>query len=442
MSIQLHNTLTRQKEIFTPIDPQNIRMYVCGVTPYDYAHLGNAVPVVFFDVLFRLLRHTYGDDHVTYARNYTDVDDKIMQRAAERGEPIAALTQRFEAAYEQDMITALGTLAPTHAPRATAYMTQMIAMIERLIAQGHAYEARGEVLFHVPSMPNYGRLSRHSRDDLIAGARVDVSDKKRDPADFTLWKPSNDEQPGWESPWGRGRPGWHIECSAMTEQLLGDTFDIHGGGGDLLFPHHENEIAQSECAHSGQVMANVWMHNGMLNVEGRRMGKSEGNFITVSELLAEAPGEALRFALLKSHYRSPINFSRASFRAAKQELDKLYRRIDKVQGEGQIDPRIVEALENDLNTSLALSLLHDVKDEDLKVTAGLLGFLQQNPSDWFKWQPDGAALSAGEIEAQIAARNQARLAKNFSESDRIRDALLEQGIVLEDKAGETVWRRQ
>ena len=440
MPIQLHNTLTREKQVFTPIDPNNVRMYVCGPTVYDYAHLGNGVPVIFFDVLFRLLRHTYGVDHVTYARNFTDVDDKIMARALETGEPISAITQKFETIYLEDM-AALNTLPPTLMPRATEHMAQMIIMIDKLVASGHAYVNGGEVLFSVPSMPNYGRLSRNSRDDLIAGARVDVAAYKRDPADFTLWKPSTDEQPGWDSPWGRGRPGWHIECSAMSEAHLGETFDIHAGGGDLIFPHHENEIAQSECAHGGHVMANVWLHNGMLMVDGQKMSKSLGNFFTVHELLDEAPGEALRFAIMRGHYRSPIDFSRAALKQAKDDLDRLYRRIQNAPAGGKLDPRVVEALESDLNTPLAISVLHQLDDANLKASAELLGILQQEPEAWFKWQPKGATLSADEIEAQIEARKQARAAKNFAESDRIRDALLAQGIVLEDGAGGTTWRR-
>lgn len=440
MPIQLHNTLTRQKEIFKPIDPQNVRMYVCGPTVYDYAHLGNSVPVIFFDVLYRLLRHTYGEAHVTYARNFTDVDDKIMNRAKETGESISDITRRYEMIFLEDM-AALNTLLPTVMPRATEHMAEMIAMIEKLIASNHAYAVDGEVLFSVPSMPNYGRLSRHSRDDLIAGARVDVASYKRDPADFTLWKPSTDDQPGWDSPWGRGRPGWHIECSAMTEKHLGETFDIHAGGNDLIFPHHENEIAQSECAHGGHAMANVWLHNGMLMIEGQKMSKSEGNYFTAHELMETTAGEALRYFVLKSHYRSPLDFVRDGLKQAKEELDRFYRRIQSAPSGGMADPRIVEALESDLNTPLAISILHQLDDSNLKASAEILGILQQKPDDWFKWQPKNSAVSEAEIEAQITARLQARKDKNFAESDRIRDALAAQGIVLEDGPAGTTWRR-
>ncbi|MEC8564466.1 MAG: cysteine--tRNA ligase, partial [Pseudomonadota bacterium] len=319
MTLQLHNTLTRTKAPFVPLDPSHVRMYVCGPTVYDLAHIGNARPVVVFDVLFRVLRAAYPAARVTYVRNITDIDDKINQRARESGEAIGDITARTTAVFQADM-AALGTLPPTVEPRATAHVAQMIAMIETLIAGGHAYAAEGHVLFSVPSMADYGRLSGRDRDEQIAGARVEVAPYKRDPADFVLWKPSDADTPGWDSPWGRGRPGWHIECSAMSREYLGETFDIHGGGLDLVFPHHENEIAQSRCAHGSDCMAAVWMHNGYVTVEGEKMSKSLGNFYTVHELLADHPGEAIRYALLTAHYRAPWDFSLAGLARAKTAL--------------------------------------------------------------------------------------------------------------------------
>ena len=307
MAISLYNTLSRSKQRFEPIDPGNVRLYVCGPTVYDYAHIGNARPVVVFDVLYRLLRHVYGEGAVRYARNITDVDDKIIAAACRANEPIDAVTARYTDAFHEDM-AALGALAPDIEPRATGHIAEMIAMIERLIAKDHAYAAEGHVLFSVATMAKYGRLSRHGRDELVAGARVEVAPYKRDPADFVLWKPSDADQPGWDSPWGRGRPGWHLECSAMSKKHLGETFDIHGGGQDLIFPHHENEIAQSTCAH-GKPFVNLWMHNGYVTVDGEKMSKSLGNFHTVHDLLQRAPGEAIRLSLLAAQYRQPLDFS-------------------------------------------------------------------------------------------------------------------------------------
>ncbi len=437
MHIELHNTLTRQREVFVPLNPALVRLYVCGPTVYDFAHLGNAVPVVFFDVLYRLLRRLY--PQVLYVRNITDVDDKIMERAAQTGESISALTTRTALQYNQDM-AALNCLAPDIQPLATEHIAEMLELIATLIAQGHAYEVEGQVLFHVPSMPDYGKLSRHSRDDLVAGARVDVAPYKRDPADFTLWKPSSPEQVGWDSPYGRGRPGWHIECSAMAKKHLGITFDIHGGGGDLIFPHHENEIAQSECAHHAP-LARFWLHNGMLMVDGKKMAKSLGNFFTVRDLLAEAPGEAIRFALLQSHYRSPIDFSVAGLRVASSILDKFYRRLQNAPTqEDYVYPAVLQALCADLNTPAAITALHECPDNQLRASGALLGILQQEPDAWFKALV-GCALTADEIEAQIASRLAARKARDFAKADAIRDALLAQGIILEDAAGGTSWRR-
>ncbi|MEQ8666944.1 MAG: cysteine--tRNA ligase [Rhodospirillales bacterium] len=447
MSLQIHNTLSRRKEPFEPIDPAHVRMYVCGPTVYDLAHIGNARPVVVFDVLARLLRSLY--PKVTYVRNITDVDDKINARSRESGEDIRTITERTAAVFHEDM-AALGALAPDEEPRCTDHIAEMIEMTETLIARGNAYEAEGHVLFNVPSMAEYGGLSRHSRDELIAGARVEVAPYKKDPADFVLWKPSDEETPGWDSPWGRGRPGWHIECSAMAKCYLGETFDIHGGGQDLIFPHHENELAQSRCAHDSAIMAKYWMHNGYLMAEGEKMSKSLGNFYTVHELLDEFPGEAIRLVLLKTHYRQPLDFTKAGIAEAKRELDGFYRTLQSAQPDeaGVVDAAVVEALSDDLNTPRALSRLHELRaggDElmsTLRKSAAMLGLLGQDPDEWFKWAPASAAeVDEAAVEALIAERNQARADKNFARADEIRDELAQQGIVLEDGAGGTTWKR-
>jgi len=461
--INLYNTLTRKKEPFAPIDAGNVRMYVCGPTVYDYAHIGNARPVVVFDTLFRLLCHIYGAEHVTYVRNVTDVDDKIIKAATENNEPIAALTARTFEAYEDDM-AALGALTPTHQPRCTETIPQMVALIDILIAKGFAYAADGHVLFHVPAMATYGQLSRRSLDDMIAGARVEVAPYKKHPADFVLWKPSTLEQPGWDSPWGRGRPGWHIECSAMAKDLLGITFDIHGGGQDLIFPHHENEIAQSLSAHDGAPLARVWMHNGFVQIGAEKMSKSLGNFFTVHELLEEGHrGEAIRLALLSAHYRQPLDISRDAIREAKEQLDRFYIALDKVRDlapESVQEPPldVLAALEDDLNTPMALSHLHEALSALNRATSTterahwkaalladgqLLGLLQDDAARWLK----GEAATKGDgadpawIDDRIAARAAARKAKDFAEADRIRKELLDAGIILEDGAKGTTWRR-
>jgi cysteinyl-tRNA synthetase len=463
MTLQLFNTLGRHKRTFTPLDPSNVRMYVCGPTVYDYAHIGNARPAVVFDVLFRLLRHLYGPPHVTYVRNITDVDDKIIAAHQASGQPIEEITERTARAYHEDM-AALGCLLPTHEPRATRHIGEMQAMIARLIERGHAYAADGHVLFDVPSMPAYGALSRRNLDEMIAGARVEVAPYKKDARDFVLWKPSAPEDPGWDSPWGRGRPGWHIECSAMSERWLGETFDIHGGGADLIFPHHENEIAQSTCAHDGRPFARYWVHNGFLMTEGEKMSKSLGNFYTVHDLLGEFPGEAIRLVLLQTHYRQPLDFTRDGVAQAKKVLDRFYGALrgagpariaasDKAGGEG-----VTDALSDDLNTPLALAILHErLSDlnrsegggEQARAAAALLaaaeplGLLTEDPEAWFRWQPESAAGSLPEIEIErlIGERRDARKAKNFSAADRIRADLLAAGIVLEDTAHGTTWRR-
>jgi len=463
VALRLYNTLTRGKEDFAPLDPENVRMYVCGPTVYDRAHIGNARPVVVFDVLYRLLRHHFGAEHVTYVRNITDVDDKIIDAAREDHELIEELTRRTTEDFHADM-KALGALPPDFEPRATEHVPEMIAMIGRLIERGHAYEAEGHVLFHVPSWPDYGRLSRNNPDEIIAGARVEVAPYKKDPADFVLWKPSAPDLPGWESPWGRGRPGWHIECSAMSEALLGESFDIHGGGQDLVFPHHENEIAQSTCAHAGAPMARYWVHNGYLVVEGEKMSKSLGNFFTVRELLDEGwDGEVIRLALLKTHYRQPLDFSRAGLKEAKAELDRFYtglREVADVAAEDRPAPEdFVAALDDDLNTPLAMTRMHEITTElnkatgkaaqtalkgDLVSARDLLGLAQRDPEDWFKHvlPVHARVASEAEIESLIARREAARKARDFAEADRIRESLKESGVFLEDRPdGTTDWRR-
>jgi len=457
MTLRLHNTLTRSKQAFEPIDPANVRIYVCGPTVYDDIHIGNARPLVVFDVLARLLRQEYGAGHVTYARNITDVDDKIIDRAAENGETIDALTRRTTENFHA-ATAALGCLPPDVEPRATEHIAQMIALIETLVTKEHAYAAEGHVLFHVPSMPDYGKLSGRNRDEMIAGARVEVAPYKRDPSDFVLWKPSTGDQPGWESPWGFGRPGWHLECSAMSEQHLGASFDIHGGGVDLVFPHHENEIAQSRCAHPDASFANYWVHNGYLMSEGEKMSKSLGNFYTVSDLLKEFPGEALRLAILKTHYRQPLDFTKDGVREARQELNRWFRALalvkDGASSDGEIPDGVIAALEDDLNTPAAIAAVHAAADavfaadkdgdaesaetaaDRLKAAGRLLGILQESPDVWFQGGGDEA------IDALVAERNAARAEKNFARADEIRDELLAQGIVLEDGAGGTTWRRE
>jgi cysteinyl-tRNA synthetase len=442
MSLVIYNTLSREKEAFAPLDAGNIRLYVCGPTVYDYVHIGNARPVVAFDTLYRLLKRRY--PRVTYVRNITDIDDKIMTRASENKEPIEQLTDRTAAAYQSDMVR-LGALPPDVEPRATQYVGQMVAIIERLIERGHAYPAEGHVLFSVPSMSDYGRLSRRSRDELIAGARVDVAPYKKDPADFVLWKPSTEAQAGWASPWGRGRPGWHIECSAMSAAHLGETFDIHAGGLDLIFPHHENEIAQSRSAFGHAIMAKYWMHNGFLNISGEKMSKSLGNFFTVHELLDQYPGEAIRLLLLSAHYRQPLDFTHEGLTQAKATLDRWYGALRAKELKAvPVPPAVEDALSDDLNTPLAISAVHQLRDpSELKAGAGALGLLQQDAEAWFRWTPAAAAdgPSDAEIDAAIAARQAARKAKDFKESDRIRDELKARGVILEDGPKGTTWKR-
>ncbi len=444
-SLVLHNTLTRRREAFVPLDPQHVRLYVCGPTVYDLAHIGNARGMTVFDVLARLLRHLF--PRVTYVRNITDVDDKINARAAESGEGIDAVTARTAAQFHADM-AALGNLPPDIEPRATEHIAGMVTLIERLIAGGHAYAADGHVLFAVASFGQYGALSGRSPDELLAGARVEVAPYKRDPGDFVLWKPSPPDLPGWDSPWGRGRPGWHIECSAMARQYLGDTFDIHGGGGDLLFPHHENERAQSLCALPGSGFARVWLHNGMLNLNGEKMSKSLGNFFTIRDVLSRAPAEAVRLMLLKSQYRGTLEFSDAGLAEARGELDRFYRALARAPaGKAPVPEAVLDALCDDLNTPLALAALHALADDamagdraaaaELQAGGALLGLLQADSAAWFQGGGDAAA-----IEAAIAERIAARRARDFARADAIRAEWLAQGVAFEDRPdGTTDWRR-
>jgi len=432
MTLRLFNSLTKTKEDFAPLDVKNVRVYVCGPTVYDFAHIGNARPVIVFDVLFRLLRHVYGDAHVTYVRNITDVDDKINTRAAERGISIRQLTEETARIYDED-VAALGNLPPTVTPRATEHVREMIAMIETLIANGHAYEASGHVLFDVSSKSDYGKLARRSLDEMLAGARVEVAPYKKNAMDFVLWKPSEESLPGWDSPWGRGRPGWHIECSAMAGKYLGETFDIHGGGIDLVFPHHENEIAQSEGAHHDHPLAKVWMHNGFLQVEGEKMAKSAGNFFTIRELLADWPGEVLRFTMLRTHYRQPIDFTFAGLRESWKTLERWYAVTEPLVDPAP-DAYFFEALSDDLNTPAAIASLHQADALALAGGLGFLGFSNVQLRIAAKGEVDTVAIADA-----IAARNAARKAKNFIESDRIRDELLAKGILLKDGPDGTSW---
>jgi cysteinyl-tRNA synthetase len=468
----LHNSLTRAKEAFAPAEPDHVRLYVCGPTVYDLAHLGNARPVVVFDVLARLLRRLY--PRVTYVRNITDVDDKINARSLETGEPIAAITARTTADFHADM-AALGALPPDQEPRATQSIAPMIALIEKLIARGHAYAAEGHVLFAVGSFREYGQLSGRSTEELLAGARIDIAPYKRDAGDFVLWKPSTPEIPGWDSPWGRGRPGWHIECSAMSWKALGETFDIHGGGHDLIFPHHENEVAQSRCAFGTPLMARVWMHNGMLRVNGEKMSKSLGNFLTVRDILARGAwaGEAFRLLLLRTQYRGDLDFSFEALAEAKAELDDDYAMLarapaapERPELQAEMAEWALAPLCDDLNTPLALTRLRDLRRLEnaatvggsatavlaragrswpvlpglaaaaFRAVAGVLGTHGSDPAAWLRGGEDGAW-----IEAAIAARLAARRARDFAEADRIRDALNAKGVVLEDSPQGTTWRR-
>jgi cysteinyl-tRNA synthetase len=458
MYLTLHDTLTRAKRRFEPLDPARVRMYVCGPTVYDFAHIGNARPVIVFDVLFRLLNYIYGPDHVVYVRNITDVDDKINARAAEEypgiplNEAIRMVTEITDRQFHQD-VAALGCLPPTVEPRATEHISEMRTLIEQLLVEGNAYVAQDHVLFAVASMPDYGMLSKRSLDEMMAGARVDVAPYKRNPMDFVLWKPSKPGEPSWPSPAGvavPGRPGWHIECSAMAWKHLGKTFDIHGGGVDLVFPHHENEIAQSRCAFHTPLMATIWMHNGFLQVEGDKMSKSLGNFVTIRDLLKEWPGDVLRFQMLMTHYRQPIDWTKSATEQAVAALD-TFQHVTKTaeSRDGRLSSPVLEALADDLNTPLAIAELHRLAGEarkgdfhaacDLKSTCRFLGFDLAGVSFQDLLKQRRLGLDEAKIQALIDARAQARASKNFAESDRIRSELAAMGVVLKDSKGGTSW---
>jgi cysteinyl-tRNA synthetase len=457
MDLRLYDTLTKEKRPFVPLDPANVRMYVCGPTVYDFAHIGNARPVIVFDVLFRLLRHLYGESHVTYVRNITDVDDKINARAAERGIPIRELTEDTYRNFKED-VAALGSLPPTVEPRATEHIPEMRALIEKLVQRGFAYVAEDHVLFSPQAMnaansilPRYGALANRSLDEMIAGARVDVAPYKRDVTDFVLWKPAKPGEPSWPSPAGikaEGRPGWHIECSAMAWKHLGEQFDIHGGGIDLVFPHHENELAQTCCAFHEDRMANVWMHNGFLQVEGDKMSKSTGNFVTIRELLADWPGEVLRLNMLKTHYRSPTDWTVRGLEESARTLDDWYWVTTDVRGERPSDT-IIEALSDDLNTPQMIASLHSLRNiaasgsegnrSEFAASLRMLGFLSESTAEWNSRKQQASGIDAKQIDSLISNRTAARARKDFKESDRIRDELASMGVVIKDSKEGTTW---
>lgn len=457
MSLHLYNSLTRRKEEFVPQDPQCVTLYACGPTVYNPPHIGNARAAVVYDLLYRVLQARF--PNVVYARNITDVDDKINAAAKQEGVPISVITARYTEVYHRDM-QALGVLPPTIEPRATDHIDTIIAMIQRLIERGNAYEAEGHVLFNVPSFGDYGRLSGRDTEEMLAGARVEIAPYKKDPADFVLWKPSSDDLPGWDSPWGRGRPGWHIECSAMIERHLGETIDIHGGGNDLKFPHHENEIAQGTCAHDGRTYCRYWVHNGFVQIDDEKMSKSLGNILLVDDLLERYPGEAIRYALLMARYREPLNWTDGLVSQAKAALDHLYGALERLSDvfidEDEVVPSAVfdAALDDDLNTPEALKQLKQLAKaanvaEDpaekrrLKAAllggARLLGVLQQGPQEWFSSHP-ALGMDKAEIEALIAKRDAARAAKDYQEADRIRDLLADSGVEILDGPEGTQWR--
>ena len=460
MELRLYDTLTRDKRIFVPLDHANVRMYVCGPTVYDFAHIGNARPVIVFDVLFRLLRRLYGEQHVTYVRNITDVDDKINDRAARDfpglplNEAIRKVTEKTAAQFASD-VAALGSLPPTFQPRATDFVlpradgkADMVTLIQQLIARGHAYEAGGEVLFDTQSMPDYGALSGRKLDEQRPGARVAVDAHKKSPLDFVLWKQSSGDEPGWESPWGRGRPGWHIECSAMSAAYLGDVFDIHGGGIDLIFPHHENELAQSRCVHGTPAMANYWMHNEFVQIEDTKMSKSLGNFVTIRDLLVDWPGEVLRLNMLKAHYRSPMDWTLKGLEESARTLDDWYWVVADLEGEEPADT-VIEPLLDDLNTPQMIAALHGLRNSgaagnerdrsQFAASLRLLGFLSETAAQWKGRKQQASGVDASLVDSLIAARAAARARKDFGESDRIRDELAAMGVVIKDSKDGTTW---
>lgn len=457
MALTVFNTLSRRKEEFVPLDASHVRMYVCGPTVYDRAHIGNARPIIVFDTLYRLLKLMYLK--VTYVRNITDVDDKIIKRSKESGEPISSVTERTSRLFHED-IAELNALPPDVEPRATGHISEMIDLVKRLVDRGYAYEAQGHVLFSVSKMPSYGCLSGRTMDEMIAGARVEVAPYKKDPADFVLWKPSVDDQPGWDSPWGFGRPGWHLECSAMSSKYLGETFDIHGGGQDLIFPHHENEIAQSCCAFGHDFYAKYWIHNGHLMVNGEKMSKSLGNFFTIREILDKVPGEAVRLYMMSTHYHQPLNWTDEGLKQSKQAMDRIYTALRNTAPvdlqDAEPSSEVVSALQDDLNTPKAIAHLHYLvsemnkaptakEAEDYKrrlIASGrLMGLLYKTPEEWFKGSSSEEGLSEEAIEALIEKRAVARKAKDFATADAVRKELSDNGILIEDTPTGTQWKR-
>ena len=451
MPLQIYDTFSNEKKLFEPIDPSNVRMYVCGPTVYDFPHVGNARPVIVFDLLFRLLRRIYGVGNVTYVRNITDVDDKIITAASENNEDIKSLTERTIKFFHDDA-DYIGALEPTFEPKATDYINDMIDIISSLIEKDYAYVSEDNVLFSASKFSKYGQLSGKNLEEMIAGSRVEVESFKRSSSDFVLWKPSKSSEPGWDSPWGKGRPGWHIECSAMSEKLLGKNFDIHGGGQDLIFPHHENEIAQSECANN-EKFANFWLHNGFVNVEGNKMSKSEGNFVTVNQLKQKYQGEVIRLAMISTHYRQPLNWTENNLIECKKTLDKWYQLISENNfsfDNEKISSEVINALEDDLNTPKAISVLHqlykDCKSNDRNTvetflsSANFLGILMHTSSEWLSWGKEKLSIDEKQIELLISERKSARDNGNFEKADKIRNDLEHKGILLEDNEGKTTWR--
>jgi len=437
MNFKIYNTLTKEKELFQPLDDQSIKMYVCGPTVYSYAHIGNARPAVIFDTLYRLLKNIYPE--VIYVRNITDVDDKINEAAKKLNKPISYITEKYTDIYHEDM-RSLSVLSPNHEPRVTDNIAQIISMIQRILDNKKAYINDNHILFDITSFDQYGKLSNRDMDEMLSGARVEVAEYKKTPGDFVLWKPSNDDEPGWDSPWGFGRPGWHIECSSMVETYLGKEIDIHGGGQDLIFPHHENEIAQSCSAHNSKRYAKYWMHNGYLNMEGEKMSKSLGNIITVKELLEKYDGEVIRLALLSTHYRKPINFGESLLEQSRNILNKLYKNLNNQSYEDVVSKDVINPLLDDLNTPLAISSLLKIKcSKTLIKSANLLGLLNRTQEEWLS-SNNKSTMSENDIELLIQERDRARKSKDFAKADEIRDQLDQNNVILEDIDGKTIWR--
>ena len=437
MNLKIYNTLSKQKELFKPIDKKSIKMYVCGPTVYSYAHIGNARPAIVFDILYRVLKNIF--PKVTYVRNITDVDDKINEAAKNLNKPISHITKKYTDIYHEDM-DSLFVLRPDHEPKVTENIDHIITMIEKILNNKNAYINEKHVLFDVNSYKNYGQLSNRNKDEMLSGARVEVADYKKHPGDFVLWKPSSDDEPGWDSPWGYGRPGWHIECSSMVEKYLGEEIDIHGGGQDLIFPHHENEIAQSCCANENKNYVNYWVHNGYLKMEGEKMSKSVGNIISIKDLLSNYDGEVIRLALLSTHYRKPINFGESLLEQSKNILNKLYNNLEYDEDKDIISNDVLDPLLDDLNTPLAITNLQKIKcSKTLHNSANLLGLLNRTKEEWFSLGQE-TTLSVKDIELLIKQRNEARKAKDFQKADEIREKLDKNNVILEDVKGETTWR--